>query len=106
MQAIAASLSFPTNKFLLITKRDVSFVSVLMGLCQPCHTDRTPRAELLLSKVVQELPRLELEQQRSQFGLQNLFEMLGKGCSNSPSSYSAALFAGGTYLVGRNLEKP
>lgn len=87
-------------------KRDLSFVSVLMGLCQHCHTDRSPRAELLLSQGVQGLPRLELEQQRSQCGLQNLSEMLGKGCSNSPASYSAALLAGETYLMGRNLEKP
>lgn len=50
MQAIAARLFSLINQ---LTKRDVSFVSVLMGLCQHCHADRGPRAELLLSQVVQ-----------------------------------------------------
>lgn len=76
-----------------LTKKDISFVSVLMGLCQLCHTDRSPRAELLLSQVVQGLPRLELEQQRSQCGLQNLRCWVRAVLRVSTTSYNAALLA-------------
>lgn len=76
-----------------------------MGLCQQGHTDTCPRPELLLSQVVQGLPRLELEQQKFQCGLQNLSEM-DKGCPNSPASSSVALLAGEMYLMERNMEKP
>lgn len=77
-----------------------------MGLGQHCHTYRSPRAELLLSQMFQDLPGLELEQRRSQCGLQNLSGMLGKGYANSPACYSVALLAGETYSMERNLEKP